>query len=93
VARVTIHAPPAVPSPKPARLPVSDIGTDLAKKADQAMYEDNDDPMDAAEQLARLDPRAGAEAYWAIACHLGADAEYRIDAAAQLARLGPRAAV
>jgi hypothetical protein len=56
------------------------------------MYEDDDDRMDAAEQLARLDPRAGAEAFRAIAGYEGADNEQRIDAAEQLARLDRRAA-
>ena len=56
------------------------------------MYEDDDEHMHAAEQLARLDPRAGAEAFRAIAGDEGADDEQRIDAAGQLARLDRRAA-
>ena len=71
---------PAPPSPGPARLSVSDTGADLAEKADIAMYEDDDEHMEAAEQLARLASRAGA------------DNEQRIDAAEQLARLDRRAA-
>ena len=43
------------------------------------MYEDDDERMDAAEQLARLDPRAGAGAFRAIAGDEGADNEQRID--------------
>jgi hypothetical protein len=92
VARVIIPAPPAVPSPKPARLSVSGIRTDLAKKADPAMYEDNDDPMDAAEQLARLDPGGAAEAYRAIACDQSIDHGLRLEAAEQLPDLDRRAA-
>ena len=56
------------------------------------MYEDDDERMDAAEQLARLDPRAGAEAFRAIAGDEDADDERRIDAAEQLAGLDRRAA-
>jgi hypothetical protein len=58
------------------------------------MYEDEDDDerMDAAERLARLDPRAGAEAFRAIAGDDGVDDELRIDAAEQLTRLEPGAA-
>lgn len=57
------------------------------------MYEDNHDPIDVAEQLARLGRRAAAEAFRAIACDDGIDPEYRINAAEQLARIYPRAAV
>jgi hypothetical protein len=60
------------------------------------MYEDNDDPeyrIDAAEQLARLDRQAAAEAFRAIAVDDGIDPEYRINAAEQLPELHPRAAV
>ena len=53
------------------------------------MYEDDDERMDAAEQLARLDPRAGAEAFRAIAGDEGADDEQRIDAAEQPGQAGP----
>jgi len=83
---------PAPPSPGPARLSVSDTRADLAEKADIAMYEDDDERMEAAEQLARLDLRAGAEAFRAIAGDEGADNEQRIDAAEQLTRLDRRAA-
>jgi hypothetical protein len=41
------------------------------------MYEDDDEHKHAAEQLARLDPRAGAEAFRAIAGDEGADNEQR----------------
>ena len=42
---------PAPPSPGPARLSVSDTRADVAEKADIAMYEDDDERMEAAEQL------------------------------------------
>jgi hypothetical protein len=72
-----------------------DIGTDPAEKADTAMHDDNDDPdyrINTAEQLARLDRRAGAEAILTIATDDGIDPEYRINAAEQLPELDPRAA-
>jgi hypothetical protein len=56
------------------------------------MYEDNDDPMDAAEQLARLDPGGAAEAYRAIACDQSIDHGLRLEAAEQLPDLDRRAA-
>jgi hypothetical protein len=65
----------------------------LAKKADTAMHEDDDDDrIEAAKQLARFDPRAATEIFQGIACDDGVHDEYRIDAAAELARLDPRAA-
>jgi len=60
------------------------LETDLTEKADTAMYEDDEDPLVAAEQLARLDPRAGAEAFRAIACDGSVDDGLRLEAAAQL---------
>ena len=57
------------------------------------MHEDNHDPLDAAEQLARLDPRAAAEAIRTLACDAGLDPEYRINAAEQLAELHSRPTV
>jgi hypothetical protein len=62
-ARASAHSSPssaATPSSEPARLSVSDSGTDLAEKADTAMYDDDDDPeyrINAAEQLAELHSR------------------------------------
>jgi hypothetical protein len=56
------------------------------------MYED-DDRMDAAEQLARRDPRAGAEAFRVIVSDPSMDDGLRASAAEQLARLNPPAAV
>src|SRR5215469_9797218 len=64
----------------------------LAEKADTAMDEDNHDPIEAAEQLARFDPRAAAEAIRTIAVDAGLDPEYRINAAEQLPKLDRRAA-
>jgi hypothetical protein len=57
------------------------------------MHEDNHDPIGAAEQLARFDPRAAAEAFRAIAVDEGLDPEYRINAAEQLAQLHSRPTV
>ena len=57
------------------------------------MHEDNHDPLDAAEQLARLDPRAAAEAIRTLACDADLDPEYRINAAEQLAELHSRPTV
>ena len=68
-------------SSEPARRSVSDTGTDPAGKADSTMYENHEDRIEAAEQLARLDPRAGAEVFWTIAYDGSADDEHRIHAA------------
>jgi len=57
------------------------------------MHEDNHDPLDAAEQLARFDSRAAAEAFRAIAVDAGLDPGYRINAAEQLAELRSRPTV
>ena len=76
---------PALPSPGPARLPVSDNGTDLAEKADTAMYKDDEDRIDAAEQLAEHNPHAAAEAFSAIACDQAVGDQVRLTAAQQLA--------
>ncbi len=56
------------------------------------MHEDNHDHIRPPEQLARLDPRAAAEAFRAIAIDDGLDPEYRINAAEQLPKLDPQAA-
>ena len=59
------------------------------------MHED-DDPeyrINAAEQLAKLDRRAAAEAVLTIATDDGIDPEYRINAAEQLAELYSRPTV
>jgi hypothetical protein len=56
------------------------------------MYEDEEDPLVAAEQLAGRDPRAGAEAFLAIACDGSVDDGLRLEAAGQLPELGRRAA-
>jgi hypothetical protein len=82
------HPPPALnQSGGPSRIPEPN----LAEKADTAMYEDDEDRMDAAGQLPELDPRAAAEAFRAIACDGSADDGLRFSAAEQLARLNPRA--
>ena len=83
---------PALPCPGPARLSVSDNGTDLAEKADTAMYVDDEGRIDAAEQLAEHDPRAAAEAFSAIACDQAVGDEVRLSAAELLADVDPRAA-
>jgi hypothetical protein len=57
------------------------------------MDEDDEDPLVAAEQLARLDLRAGAAAFLAIARDGSVDDSLRMEAAEQLASLDPRAAV
>jgi hypothetical protein len=67
-------------------------GSDLAQKADTAMYEDDEDRIDAAEQLAERNPRAAAEACSAIACDGAVGDEVRLSAAELLADLDPRAA-
>ena len=82
----------ATPSYEAAGRSVSDIETDLTEKADATMYEDDEDPLVAAEQLARLDPRAGAEAFLAIACDGSVDDGLRLEAAGQLPGLDRRAA-
>jgi hypothetical protein len=51
------------------------------------MYEDDDERMDAAEQLARLDPRAAADAFRAIACDESVDDGPRVEAAERLPAL------
>ena len=55
------------------------------------MYE-AEDPLVAAEQLARLDPRAAAEALLTFACDGAVDDGLRLEAASQLAALDTRAA-
>ncbi|HYB15471.1 MAG TPA: hypothetical protein VEF71_08370 [Streptosporangiaceae bacterium] len=75
----------------PARLSAWANGTDLAEKADTAMYEDDEDRIDAAEQLAEHNPRAAAEALSAIACDQEVGDEVRLSAAELLAALGPGA--
>jgi hypothetical protein len=82
----------ARPGPEPARLSVSDNGTDLAEKADTAMYRDDEDRMGAAEQLAEHNPHGAAEVFSAIACDEAADDEVRLSAAQQLADIDPSAA-
>jgi len=69
-----------------------DNRTDLAEKADSAMYEDDEDRIDAAEQLAERNPHAAAEAFSAIACDQGVGDEVRLSAAELLADVDPRAA-
>ena len=91
--RLHAHPQPAArPSPEPDRLSISDIGTDLAEKADPAMYEDDQDRTDAAEQLTEHNPHAAAQAFSAIACDQTVDDETRLAAAEQLAAIDPQAA-
>ena len=83
---------PARPSSEPARPSGLDNGTDLAEKAATAMYEDDEDRIDAAEQLAERNPHAAAEALSAIACDQAVGDEVRLSAAELLADLDARAA-
>ena len=53
------------------------------------MYEDDEDRLDAAEQLAEHSPHAAAEAFSAIACDGEIDDEVRLSAAEQLAAPQP----
>ena len=69
-----------------------DNGTDLAEKADPAMYESDEDRIDAAELLAEQNPRAAAEAFSAIACDRAVGDEVRLSAAELLADVDPGAA-
>ena len=64
----------------------------LIEKAETAMYEDDEDPLVAAEELAMLDPRAGAAAFLAIACDRSVDDGLRLEAAGQLPEVDQRAA-
>ena len=63
-----------------------------AEKAGPAMYEGDEDRLDAAEQLAEYDPHAAAEAFSAIACDQAVGDEVRLSATEQLADIDPRAA-
>jgi hypothetical protein len=67
-------------------------GSDLAEKAGTAMYQDDEDRIDAAEKLAERNPRAAAEAFSAIACDQAVGDEVRLSAAELLADLDPCAA-
>jgi hypothetical protein len=69
-----------------------DNGTDLAEKADTAMYESDEDRIDAAELLAEQNPRAASEAFSAIACDRAVGDEVRLSAAELLADVDPGAA-
>jgi hypothetical protein len=55
------------------------------------MYEDDEDRIGAAEQLAEHDPQPAAEAFSAIACDRTVGDEVRLSAAEQLAALSPSA--
>ena len=83
---------PARRSPEPAGLSISDYGTNPAKKADTAMYEDDEDRIDAAEQLAEHNPHAATEAFSAIACDGAVGDGVRLSAAQQLADIDPDSA-
>jgi hypothetical protein len=78
------HVLTTTPSYEAARRPVSDIENGPHREADTAMYEEDEDPLVAAEQLARRDPRAGADALLAIARDGSVDDGLRLEAAAQL---------
>jgi hypothetical protein len=69
------------------RRSVSDIETGLREKAGTAMYEDDGDSLVAVEQLARLNPRAGAEALRAIGWDGSVDDGLCLEAAGKLAEL------
>jgi hypothetical protein len=67
-----------------------DTGTDLAEKADAAMYEnDPDDPFEAALRLAEVDPARGAEALRSIVADDAFDPDTRSEAAHRLAEVDP----
>ena len=75
---------------EPARASVSDTGTDLAEKADTAMYENNpDDRFEAALRLAEVDPAQGAEALRSIVADNEFDPDTRSEAAHRLAEVDP----
>ena len=59
--------------------------TDLAEKADTAMYDGDEDRIEAAEQLAEHDRHAAAGAFSAIAGDREVGDEVRLSAAEQLA--------
>jgi len=81
---------PAGPGRKPARLSVSDTGTDLAEKADTAMYEnDPDDRFEAALRLAEVDPVRAADALRSIVADDAFDPDTRSEAAHRLAEVDP----
>ena len=89
--RVLVPPGPIGPARGPARLSVRDNRTDHVEKADTAMYEDDEDRIDAAEQLAEDHPDAAAEAFSAIACDQAVGDEVRLSAAELLAGADPRA--
>jgi hypothetical protein len=67
----------------------SAYGTPLSKKADTAMYEDEDDDrFEAALRLAEDDPARGAEALRSIVADDAFDPDTRFEAAARLAEVG-----
>ncbi len=67
----------------------SAYGDDLSKKADTAMYEDEDDDrFEAALRLAENDPARGAEALRSIVADDAFDPDTRSEAAARLAEVG-----
>src|SRR5258708_35108008 len=81
---------PAMRGREPARASVSDTGTDLAEKADTAMYENNpDDRFEAALRLAEVDPARGAESLRSIVGDDEFDPDTRSDAAYRLAEDDP----
>jgi hypothetical protein len=83
-----MHPLTSAPQARPrARRSVSDIETGLREKADTAMDEDDGNPLVAVEQLARLNPRAAAEALRVIAWDGSADDGLCLEAAGKLAEL------
>ena len=60
----------------------------LSKKADTAMYEDNDDRFEAALRLAEVDEAQAAEALRSIVADDAFDPDIRSEAAARLAEVG-----
>ena len=81
---------PAGPGREAVRLSVSDTGTDLAEKADTAMYEnDPGDRFEAALRLAEVDPAQGAEALRDIVADDAFDPDTRSEAAHRLAEVDP----
>lgn len=83
-----MHPLTSAPKARPrTRRSVSDIETGLREKADTAMCEDDGYPVIAVEQLARLNPRAGAEDLRPIEWDGGVDDSLCLEAAGKLAQL------
>jgi hypothetical protein len=88
VKQPAMHPLTSAPKARPrTRRSVSEFETGLREKADTAVYEDDGDLLVAVGQLARLNPRAGAEALRAIAWDGSVDDGLCLEAAGKLAEL------